>query len=327
MVEQIILQQYAPTSSTQIDPECLEIRKRNFPNQITFHAPGLRRYKTSEYEAHTVTEFVSVSLTGTNCALSCDHCNMQVLKGMSDFTEFDGSLFDFCVQLTDKGARGVLISGGSDKQGRVPLLKHIPDLIKVRKELDLAIRIHPGLPDEETIAGMAEIGINGAMVDIIGHQDTIREVYHLDSTPDDYETILTNLNKYGVPSIPHIILGLHYGKMLGEEYALEMIARHDPKILVLVILMPLGGTVMAISEPPSLDEIGAFFELSRKTLPDTPVMLGCARPLGPMKEAIDRMAVEAGLNGIAYPSDGIVNYARQHELEPTFINACCGVTW
>ena len=143
MVEQIILQQYAPNASTQIDPECLEIRKRNFPNQITFHAPGLRRYKTSEYEAHTVTEFVSISLTGTNCALSCDHCNMQVLKGMSDFTEFDGSLFDFCVQLSDKGARGVLISGGSDKQGRVPLLKHIPDLIKVRKELGLAIP-HPG---------------------------------------------------------------------------------------------------------------------------------------------------------------------------------------
>lgn len=327
MGEQIVLQQYAPAPSIIIDPECLEIRRKNFSNQITFHAPGLRRYKTTEYTSHRVTEFVSISLTGTNCALSCDHCNMQVLKGMSDLTEFDGSLFEFCTQLADKGARGVLISGGSDKKGRVPLLKHIPDLIRVRKELNLAIRIHPGLPDEETIAGLAEVDIDGAMVDIIGHQDTIREVYHLDSTPDDYEDILANLNNYGVPSIPHIILGLHYGKMLGEEYALEMIARHDSKILVLVILMPLGGTVMAISDPPSLDEIGAFFELSRKTLPDTPVMLGCARPLGPMKETIDRMAVEAGLNGIAYPSDGIINYAQQHELEPTFINACCGVTW
>lgn len=327
MVDQIILQQYAPAASTDIDPECLEIRKNNFSNQITFHAPGLRRYKTGDYDSHQVTEFVSLSLTGTNCALSCDHCNMNVLKGMPDLTEFDGSLFEMCANLADNGARGVLISGGSDKQGRVRLLPHIPDLIRVRKELDMAIRVHPGLPDEETIAGLAEVGIDGAMVDIIGHKDTIREVYHLDSSPDDYERILENLNKYEVPSVPHIILGLHYGKMLGEEYALEMIARHNPKILVLVILMPLGGTLMALTKPPSLEEIGAFFELSRKTLPTTPVMLGCARPLGPMKEAIDKLAVQAGLNGIAYPSDGIVNYAQQHDLEPKFINACCGVTW
>ena len=61
----------------------------------------------------------------------------------------------------------------SHSQGRVPLLKHIPDLIRVQRELGLAIRVHPGLPDEETCAGLAEVGIDGAMVDIIGHRDTI----------------------------------------------------------------------------------------------------------------------------------------------------------
>jgi uncharacterized radical SAM superfamily protein len=38
-------------------------------------------------------------------------------------------------------------------------------------------------------------------------------------------------------------------------------------------------------------------------------MLGCARPLGLMKREIDRLAIDAGLNGIAYPADGIVDYA------------------
>lgn len=316
-----------PGAGAAIDPACFEVRRASFPDQITFHAPGLRRYKTSEYSQHDGAEFVSISVTGTACALSCDHCRMQVLKGMADLRRFDGSLFDLCVTLAKRGARGVLISGGSDRQGRVPLLKHIPDLIRVRRELGLAIRVHPGLPDDETSAGLAEADIDGAMVDIIGHRDTIGDVYHLDATPEDYEAALARLEAYGVPTVPHIILGLHFGRMLGEWQALAMIARHPPKLLVLVILMPLSGTPMAVATPPSLAEIGGFFATARQTLPRTPVMLGCARPLGPMKREIDRLAIDAGLNGIAYPAEGIVAYARQRGLEPTFVNACCGVTW
>jgi len=76
-----------------------------------------------------------------------------------------------------------------------------------------------------------------------------------------------------------------------------------------------------------LEEIGGFFETARKTLPDTPVMLGCARPLGAMKKDVDRLAVDAGLNGIAYPSEGTIAYARSRGLEPDLIHACCGVGW
>jgi len=209
----------------------------------------------------------------------------------------------------------------------VPLLPHINDMKRARNELELAIRVHTGVPDEETCAALGEVNIDGAMIDIIGHRDTMREVYHLDSDPEDYENSLAWLEKYKVPTIPHIILGLHFGRMLGEERALEMIVRHPPKVMVLVVLMPLTGTPMMGVSPPPLEEIGAFFEKSRKALPSTPVMLGCARPMGNMKVEIDRLAVNAGLNGIAYPANGIVEYARQNGLRPQFINACCGVTW
>jgi lipoyl synthase len=314
-------------SSVSVSPDCMTLRRANFPDAITFHAPGLRRYKTDEYSDQNAAEFVSISVTGTACALSCEHCKMSVLHGMNDLRRFDGSLFELCAGLAEQGARGVLISGGSDRQGRVPLLPHVPDLIRVRRELGMSIRVHTGLPDEETCAALGEVGIDGAMVDVIGHQDTIREIYHLDSTPQDFEVVLSNLERYTVPTVPHIILGLHYGEMLGEWHALEMIARHRPKLLVLVVLMPLTGTPMVNVSPPPVEEIGGFFEAARRILPDTPVMLGCARPMGPVKMDIDRLAVDAGFNGIAYPASGIVEYARQRGLEPNFINACCGVTW
>ncbi len=298
------------------------------PGRMTFHAPGLRRYRTSEYAGHDAAEFVSISVTGTACALACEHCRSQVLRGMGDLTRQPGdSLYDLCARAAERGARGVLISGGCDSLGRVPLLKHIPDMARARRELGLKLRVHPGLPDEATCEALGEVGLDGAMVDIIGHRDTIREVYHLDAEPEDYERVLANLHRYHVPAVPHIVLGLHFGRMLGERRALEFITRHPPKLLVLVVLMPLSGTPMAKVEPPPLPEIGAFFQEARAALPGTPVMLGCARPMGAIKAQIDRLAIDAGFNGIAYPAEGIVEYAKSRRLEPEFVNACCGVTW
>src|SRR3990172_10111785 len=151
-------------------------------DEIVFHAPGLRRFKTSEYREQAITHFASISVTGTECALGCEHCKTQVLEGMTALPRFDGALFDLCCLLAERGARGVLVSGGCDKHGRVPLLRHIPDLIRARRELDFTIRVHPGLPDEETVAGLAEVGVDGAMVDIIGDGATIRGAYHLHTT-------------------------------------------------------------------------------------------------------------------------------------------------
>lgn len=221
----------------------------------------------------------------------------------------------------------MLISGGSDRAGRVPLLRYISDLARIRRDLGLAVRVHTGLPDEETCAALGEIDLDGAMIDIIGHRDTVSEVYHLDADPEDYEEALAWLEKYHVPAVPHIVLGLHFGKMLGEERALEMIRRHALKLLVLVILVPMSRTSMAGVAPPSPVDVRSFLEKARVTFPDRPVMLGCERPLGAYKREVDRYAVDIGLDGIAFPADEIVDYARQAGLQPRFVNACCGVTW
>jgi lipoyl synthase len=320
-------QAYAPEIQQAMEA-AFDLRRQHFPDEITFHAPGLRRYKTAEYSGHDHRNFVSISLTGAECALACDHCNMSILKSMAALPRSGGSLFDMCCELARQGASGVLISGGSNKKGRVPLLKHIPDLVRARRELGLTIRVHPGIPDEETVAGLAQVGIDGAMMDIIGDNDTIRDVYHLASTTtEDYESALALLDRYNVPSIPHIILGLHYGQMRGERTALEIIARHQHKAVVLVILMPLSDAPMARVTPPPVEEIMRFFAHTRLALPESPVMLGCARPAGHSKLQTDRAAVEAGFNGIAYPAEGIITYALQRGLQPKLINACCGVQW
>ncbi|MBI4269720.1 MAG: radical SAM protein [Candidatus Rokubacteria bacterium] len=291
---------------------------------LHFYAPGLKRYRTSEY-APGPERFVSISVTGASCALACEHCDGRVLEGMRPLAR--GSLWDLCAGLAARGARGVLISGGCDRHGRVPLLRHVPDMIRVRRELGFAVRVHPGLADEATAAALAQVGVDGAMLDVIGAEATIRDVYHLDVGVDAYEDALARLDRHGVPLVPHIVLGLHWGRLLGERRALEIVARHRPKLLVLVVLTPLYATPMAAVPPPPVDEIGRFFADARRALPDTPISLGCARPLGPMKKDIDRLAVDAGLSGIAYPAEGIVAYAEARGRQPAFHDACCGVNW
>jgi len=293
--------------------------------EIHFYAPGLRRYRTSEWTGQEPGRFVSVSVTGAECALQCDHCQSKVLEGMQSLG--GARLHDVALEARRRGARGILVSGGSDRRGRVPLLRHVPDLKRIRQELGLLIRVHPGLPDEETAAALGQVGVDGVMLDIIGAQETIREIYHLDVAAEEYAAVLDRLEAHRVPLVPHIILGLHRGRMLGEWTALSMVARHRPRLLVLVVLMPLTGTAMQAVTPPSVDEIGAFFETARAAMPDTPIALGCARPLGPAKAAIDRRAVEAGLDGIAYPAEGIVAYAESRGLTARFHDACCGIDW
>ena len=303
-----------------------EIRKENFPNEITFYGPGLKPHITSEFSG-SLKEFVSISVTGNNCALNCEHCNTKMLDNMLDLPSFDGSLFDMAKNLHEKGAKGILVSGGSNIRNQVPLLPHMDDMKRIRKELEMVIRVHPGLPDEETCAALSELDVDGVMLDIIGDQETISDVYHLDATPTDYEAVLERLYRHDIPAVPHIVLGHYFGKMNGEWAALDMIKKYPPKTLVLVILLPLTGTGMEGVVPPSVNEIGDFFDTARLALPSTPILLGCARPLGPIKIKIDQMAINAGLNGIAFPSEGIVAYASEKGLNPSFVNACCGVTW
>ncbi len=297
-------------------------------NEIHFHAPGLRKFKTAEFANQDAAHFVSISVTGTACALACDHCNMQMLRGMLPLPHREETgLYELCLTLRERGAEGILLSGGCDKKGRVPLLPHLADLKRVRDELGFTIRVHTGVIDEVTARALSEVDINGAMIDIIGADETIREVYHIEGTTADYERALINLEENQLPAIPHIILGLHYGRMLGEYHALDMVVRHPPRLLVLIALMPLYGTAMALAEPPSIEELADFFRAARARLPDTPIMLGCARPLGTLKGEIDRAAIDAGLNGIAFPAEGMVAYARARGLEPKFHDACCGVFW
>src|SRR5207248_6080876 len=129
---------------------------------------------------------------------------------------------------------------------------------------------------------LAKSGVDGVMLDIIGADETISEVYHLDLTVADFDRSLALLSERGMRIIPHIVCGLHYGRFLGEHRALDMIAGYPVSTLIVVVLVPLVGTPMAHLPPPPLEDVVDFFAEARAAMPTTKVNLGCARPLGAM---------------------------------------------
>jgi uncharacterized radical SAM superfamily protein len=301
------------------------VRLTNFGNVIHFHAPGLKRYETEEFYQETPQGFIAMSLTGSKCALMCDHCKSKVLHSMRRIP-LGKDLYQMAEDLFKAGTRSILISGGCDAEGRVPHLKYIDQVARIKSELPLRVIVHSGLVDEELAQALKEAGVDGAMIDIIGANETIHKVYHLKRrSVEDYERSLELLVRHGLSVIPHIVIGLHYGKILGEYRALEMIRRHQISALILVILMPILSTPMFAALPPSLGEIADIFYRARLAFPKTPVHLGCARPMGELMQQTDTLAVDLGLNGIAYPAPGIVAYAREQGLVPEFHETCCSI--
>ncbi len=309
-----------------VSTETFDLRRRVFGDVIEFYAPGLKRWETSEWRPANPRRFLPVSVTGTACALQCDHCQANVLKGMISARAAD-DLYHLARRLWDEGTDGLLISGGSTRSGGVPLARHLAAIARIKRELPMRVVVHSGVVAPEIAEGLAEAGVDGVMLDIIGADETIRDVYHLDLTTADFERSLACLADQGLRIIPHIVIGLHYGRFLGEWTALEMIARHPVSTLILVVLMPLVGTPMAGIDPPPADEVVDFFALARSTMPDTKINLGCGRPMGSMKQELDRGAIDVGLNGIAYPADGAIAYARERGLQPRLYEFCCSLTW
>lgn len=301
-----------------------EVRKANFGDDIYFYAPSIKRYETDEFKNSREPYFVPISITGRGCSLQCDHCKAKILEAMYEARQPE-KLFELANDLKDRGARGLLISGGSDSRGVVPLIRFVDVLKRIKEELGLKILVHTGLVDKELAKGLSWAGIEAAMIDIIGSDGTIQDVYHLEVKTSDFERSLGLLVEYGVRVAPHIVIGLDHGRINGEYQALEIISRYPVSCLVLVGLMPQPGTPMEGVRPPAPDEMGEIFCEARTIFSEVPVLLGCERPCGEEKVKIEEFALKAGLNGIAYPSCGIVSMARGLGLKPHFSELCCAL--
>jgi len=220
-------------------------------------------------------------------------------------------------KLETNGANGFLLSGGCDTEGRVPLDRFYPVIKEIKSSTALRVNLHVGLIRPEEIQEVAESGVDTASVEVIGDDDTIREVYNLKANKERYETMLTSLHDKGANVVPHITVGLHFGELRGEESALEMIEKIKPKAIVLNSLLPTKETAMENARSNSADYISVLAS-ARKRFPNSNIMMGCMRP---RIARVEREALRIGIDGIVLPSRKIIEEFRHENIE-----LCCAVT-
>jgi hypothetical protein len=206
-------------------------------------------------------------------------------------------------------------------------MKVIPTIRRVKRELGLNIVVHTGIVYPKLAEALAKTGIDAAMIDVIGSKEALQKVYHLNMTEKVFDSSLSLLERNGIPIVPHIVVGIHYGKLKGEKKALEIISRHKVAAVVIVALMPLEETPMEHVNPPKPIDVARIILAARLMLQSTPLMLGCARPGGRHRCKTDILAIKAGVNGIAYPSEEGYKFADKAGFKIKFLDKCCSLIY
>ena len=307
------------------DEELLRLLNRTIgrpkPRKIRFYAPSFMYYKTAYY-CSSPRDFPTISVTGKGCALKCKHCGGKVLKTMYPATTPE-ELYSLCGKLKADGALGYLISGGCLPDGSVPLDRFVEVIRRVKADFGLTVFAHVGVINFERALRLKEAGVDAALIDILGANETIREIYNLDLTVESYENALKALSQAGLPFVPHVIVGLHYGRLKGELNALQMISRYNPSALVVIAFMPIHGTAMAHVKPPKPLDIARVLAVARTMFPETPIALGCMRPKGKHRAETDILALKAGVDAIAFPAEEAIKFAESQGFKMVFSSYCC----
>jgi len=289
---------------------------------VVFAVPGSRRYE-NDYFTNNPYSFANVSITGKECARGCAHCKGRVLEWMTPAPTPE-RLRLVVDNLTERGCKGLLVSGGADRSGEVPLLPYV-DALSYARDRGFRVVVHSGLIDQETARGLKDAGVEQVMLEVVADEDTIRDVLHMDCTPEDFLHSMLACRSVGLSIAPHVVIGLHFGSIRSESQALRTIREAEPRAVVLVVLQPLRDTPMAAVRPPSVEQVQSIMAVAREYYPDTPLALGCAGPRGLAKGRIEQIAIDTGMDAIAYPEVGTIAYAESKGLGWEFSELCCSL--
>jgi len=293
--------------------------------EIRFSTPTFKVYSSCEMSGCGKNSFPAFSVTAGGCALMCDHCQAKILEPMIPATTPEALDRQVRELVASQDLQGFLLSGGSTRRNEIRYERYYPVIERLKLDFPrLKVAIHSALLDEGRAQAMAAAGVDTAMMDVIGSNETIRDVYHLDRPVEDFERTLAALCATGMEVVPHIVIGLHYGRVLGEPAALDIVSRHPVHSLVLVVVMPFYAKPGTFTTPAA-SEVGRIFLEARQRIPDRQVLLGCARPPGMHRRVTDAYAVIAGLDGIAFPADGALAVAGAIGRPAVQEHACCSI--
>ena len=263
---------------------------------------------------------LSVSVTGEECALHCNHCNGHYLQHMVPVTA--------ARRVLESGEyRSILLSGGSDFHGRLPLMEHLA-FIEWVHEQGIRINAHVGLQSDEDVRALSPY-FDKVSLDYVWDDGTIHDVYHLQRSGADYlhaaqswvdafsaagssEELTSAKQRVNL----HLTIGLKGGVVIGEYAAIDSLIAFQPASLVFLVLIPTEGTVYGNVPVVPIDAVESVFAYARLKLPATDLVLGCMHPrVDSYGEQLEHLAGQYQFRGVV----GVKSSAENAEQ----VEECC----
>lgn len=255
---------------------------------------------------------LSVSVTGKSCSLNCSHCEGHYLKGMANINELTH-------QKLSK-YKSILISGGSDKSGRVNIDEQSKSILELPESIRL--NFHVGYQPPECLNSFKRRQIIVSF-DLPTTDDVISKVYHLPYKASDYQKLyLAYAKKY--PTIPHMTIGLGSEKDYGEENTIDFLSKTQPDQFVVIIFRPTKGTSLEKIDSPSISRVISLLRYAQKKL-KCPVKIGCMRPSGKYRQNVDILAWMNGIRSIVQPHHALTNTLKNNSIEIINSDECCAL--
>jgi uncharacterized radical SAM superfamily protein len=159
-------------------------------------------------------------------------------------------------------------------------------------------------------------------------EDIIREIYHLKKDLTDYKNAVEILKKNNLNIVPHICVGLYYGRIHKEIESIKFIKEslNNPSLIVIIALIPPKQSNIIFKRPKPID-IAKIIALIRIIFPKTEISLGCMRPRGEIKVEIEKYAIKAGITRIEIPSPKTLRWLKTSNpnIKYSFYSACCAI--
>jgi len=205
------------------------------------------------------------------------------------------------------GGTGLLLSGGCDVDGAVPLDPFLP-LVPRIQSLGLKVNLHPGLADGKRADAILDSGPDSISLDVL-QDEAVMKAMGLRRTASDYALAVERLA--AGPLTPHVLVGLQAKE--AEDRTLDLISKYDVRSVVALSLMPRPRTGSGLPQfiHDAAESTGA------------PVLVGCMRPRGRWQEELE--CLEAGASGIVNPSARAVAEAELIGIKMKTRRECCSL--
>jgi Uncharacterized homolog of biotin synthetase len=205
----------------------------------------------------------------------------------------------------------MLISGGCDVNGKVPVVE-LAEAIRKVKDMGLRINLHAGFLTEKEAETLVNSGVDRFSTDV--HQDprVIRDVLRLQQGPETYRETISNIQRAGGSVVPHLTSG--FGNDI--ELSMNMLMETDIRNVVVLALVRTPGTMnIEPSQKTVLKDIRKLLDSGFN------VTLGCMRSRN--YESLEIECMKLGVRHIANPSRRTLEWAKENCIEYEISERCC----